>query len=92
MSGIETEEHIENGEVEQPERALMPPLGEGNTNLLSQLRTQRSEIAEEATLDIIVPGYGDCLGLRLGPVPMREFALMIERSTRSKAPTQEADL
>ena len=63
-----------------------------SANVIEALKAQRSRIAETRTLDVAVPGWGELLFLRLGPISAEAQARIVERSTRRKASTHYANV
>jgi hypothetical protein len=57
-------------------------------NVLDVLRRQRAKLADEHTLDLVVPGWNGLLGLRLGPVTNREIGAMLDRVKRGSTAEQ----
>jgi hypothetical protein len=64
------------------------PNGDAPLSLLDQLRADRAEIAEEHTLDIVIPGWHRRLGLRLGPITTRQIGAMLDRVKRGSTSEQ----
>ena len=81
MSGIEDTQIISAAEV-------AAELANGNgtppTSLIAELRQRRAELAEEQTLELLIPGYGGKLALRLGPINGATQSALLERLAKSK--------
>ena len=60
------------------------------SSLLDALRARRTEMAEEQTTELLIPGYHGMLGLRVGPLTGREQSRLTNRMAQSKSPDREA--
>jgi len=58
-------------------------------SLLDRLRARRAEIAAEQTTELLVPGYGGLVALRVGPIDARTQSKIAHRVMQSKAPDRE---
>jgi hypothetical protein len=62
--------------VEQPRPA--------SPSLIEVLKAQRAKLSDERTFDLLVPGYGELLVLRLGPISADQQARLAERIQRGR--------
>lgn len=60
------------------------------TSVLDALRAQHARAAAAQTFDVVVPGWGDLLVLRLGSITSAQQQRLIERA-RSQSRTVDAD-
>jgi len=60
--------------------------GKAPGTVFEALQAKRLERAEKKTLDVPIPGWFGCLGLRLGPIPSRQLDRIVDVASSSKAP------
>jgi hypothetical protein len=79
------------GDVDMPddddEIKFPPSLPSATANVLDALKAQRARAVEERTYDVVVPGWGDLLVLRLGAITGQQQQRLVERAQRRTAQT-----
>lgn len=63
-----------------------------STTVLDALKAQRARVARERSFDVLVPGWGELLALRLGPITGQQQAKLVDRAQRSSANVDAAFL
>lgn len=63
-----------------------------SSTVFSMLRAKRAAHTAEQTYDIAVPGYGDSLVIRCGPLAGAKFTVFRERHERSRSPERDFNL
>jgi hypothetical protein len=53
------------------------------STVLDALKAQRARVAAEHTIDVLVPGWGGLLALRLGPITSQQQAKIGERAQKT---------
>ena len=60
--------------------------GKPPETVFEALQAKRDANAAQKTLDLPIPGWFGCLGLRLGPIPSRQLDRIVEVASNSKSP------
>ena len=68
------------------EIAYVPPPS-ATANVLDAIKAQRARVVEERTYDVVIPGWGDLLVLRLGAITGLQQQKIVERSQRRTVQT-----